>query len=560
MDAISKKIKFYLGLFLFSLLVSCANQLPPGGGEIDTTPPEITEAFPINGTVNFEENYFRVWFSEYVDKRSFRDAIFISPAIEGELEISWTGRRATVTFPKGLRDDFTYVVTIGTDVVDLNNRNRMAQSYIFSFATGSQIDTRSITGKVFDKDADGVMIFAYRVSNDTIDYLKSKPDYISQVGKDGTFNLNGLAEDNYRIFAVKDQLRDLLFQSEMDKIGMPYSDINLTGKDSTYSGLNFFLMSADTTKPRLISAVMTDQRHILVTTSRPVDSTIISSTNFSIIDSTENVELSILYAFKGNTKPEEFVLITEKALLSLNNYFLRADRLQDMAGNLYMDDYTPITISEREDTSAVKVFKTFPTDLTKIDFKNPVIRFYFDDAIRKDNVNRAFTFSDTLGTKVQFTYKFTDDATIQLTPNADLRQDKDYLIDINFNLIIDASGNLRDTNIVYKLRTISGLEFTGASGRVNTDSFEDMIVIIENTESKEKHYKTKVNSSGLFEFDRIESGKYMLWAFYDTNQNGKYDFGYPSPLEYAERFFVHKDTLELRPRWSVTDILFEIKK
>lgn len=560
MDAISTKIKLYLGLFSLVLFISCANQLPPGGGEIDTTPPEITEAFPIDGTVNFKEKYFRVWFSEYVDKRSFRDAIFISPAIEGELEISWSGRRATVTFPKGLRDDFTYVVTIGTDVVDLNNRNRMAQSYIFSFATGSQIDTRSITGKVFDKDADGVMIFAYRVTDDTIDYLKSKPDYISQVGKDGSFNLNGLGEDNYRIFAVKDQLRDLLFQSEMDKIGMPYSDINLTGEDSTYSGLNFFLMSADTTKPRLISAVMTDQRHILVTASRPLDSTIISSTNFSIIDSTKNFESSILYAFKGNTRPEEFVLITDEALIPLNNYFLRADRLLDKAGNLFIDDYTSITISEREDTSAARIFKTYPTDLTKLDFKKPEIRFYFDDAIRKDNVNRAFTFSDTLGTKVPFTYKFTDDATIQLTPNADLIQDKDYLIDINFNLIIDASGNSRDTNIVYKLRTISGLEFTGASGKVNTDSFEDMIVIIENTESKEKYYKTKVNSSGLFEFDRIESGKYMLWVFYDTNQNGKYDFGYPSPLEYSERFFVHKDTLELRPRWSVTDILFEIKK
>ncbi len=555
------KLKHSTLIFLLSLLMGCANQLPPGGGEIDTTPPEINEAFPQNGTVNFKEKYFRVWFSEYVDKRSFRDAIFISPAIEGELEISWTGRRATVTFPKALKDDFTYVVTIGTDVVDLNNRNRMAQAFTFSFATGSRIDTRSISGKVFDKEADGVLIFAYRVLDDTTNYLKSKPDYISQVGKDGSFNLNGLAEYNYRIFAVKDQLRDLIFQSEMDRIGMPFSDISLTGEDTTYSGLNFFLMSADTTKPRLISAVMTDRRHILVTASKPVDSTMITSNNFSIIDSTENELIKVLFAFKGNTRPDEFVLVTEEILNPLNDYFLRAQRLLDRTGNLFSDDYSPITISEREDTSAVKVFKTFPQDLNKIDFKNPTIRFYFDDAVIKENIRQAFTFTDTLGAKVNFSTEFIDDATIDITPDSYLSPDKDYLIDIDFSKVVDASGNSRDTNIVYKLRTISGLEFTGASGKVAADSsLSDLIIILENTDSGEKKYKTKINDNAEFTFERIDAGKYMLWAFYDTNKNGKYDFGYPSPLKYAERFFVHKDTLELRPRWSVTDILFEIKK
>ncbi len=376
----TNKIKFALALLILFFLSNCANQLPPGGGDIDKIPPEIISVYPEDGTINFSDDYFELEFSEYVDKRSFKEAIFISPAIEGELDISWTGKSVTVTFPKGLREDFTYVVTIGTDVVDLNNKNRMAQSFNFSFASGDKIDRRSISGKVYDKEADGVLIFAYKVSDDRTDYLQFKPDYVSQVGKDGSFSLNGLAEDNYRVFAVKDQLRDMLFQSASDKIGMPFSDISLKDNDSTFTGLNFFLMSADTSKPRLISAVMTDNRHILVTVSRPIDSTVISSYNFSIIDSTENVEFGILYAFKGNTKPEELVVVTDENIPYQNLLFLRTDRLIDKAGNLYTDDYASLTISERVDTSALKIFKTFPTDLRKLDFKNPVIRFYFDDA------------------------------------------------------------------------------------------------------------------------------------------------------------------------------------
>lgn len=559
MDTLStKKITITLSIIFFFLLAGCANQLPPGGGDIDTTPPEITSVFPEDETINFDENYFRVWFSEYVDKRAFRDAIFISPAVEGEIEVSWTGRRATVTFPEGLRDDFTYVVTIGTDVVDVNNRNRMAHAFTFSFATGDKIDKRSISGKVYDKDADGVMIFAYRVSDDTTDFLKIKPDYISQAGNDGTFVLNGLAEDNYRIFAVKDQLRDLLFQSEMDRIGIPYSDIQLKDDDSSYTGLNFFLMSADTSKPRLISAVMTDNRHILVTLSKPADSTIITSSNFSIIDSTDNSEFAVLYAFKGNTKPEELVLITEDLLGFENDYFLRADRLLDQTGNLYFDDYTSLTVSDRMDTSSVKIFKTFPSDLSKVDFKNVILRFYFDDAFTKETVANSVSFTDTLGTRVPHSIRFPDDATIELIPESNLRVDADYLIKIDFNLLKDISDNFADTVVVYKLKTISGLEFTGVSGKVAAETLTDFILVLESVESKEKYYKTNVSEKGDFTFERIDPGKYLIWGFYDTNQNNKYDYGYPSPLTYSERFFVYKEVLELRPRWSITDIVFEI--
>ncbi len=73
------------------ILIRCANQLPPPGGEPDNIPPIIVEVYPADGTINFDENYFELEFSEYVDKRSVTDAIFISPFIEGALEYSWNG-------------------------------------------------------------------------------------------------------------------------------------------------------------------------------------------------------------------------------------------------------------------------------------------------------------------------------------------------------------------------------------------------------------------------------------------------------------------------------------
>ncbi len=163
-----------------------------------------------------------------------------------------------------MKDSITYVVTIGTDVVDVNNKNRMLNSYSFSFATGDKIDRRSIAGSVYGKEIEGTLIFAYKFFDDTTKYLNRKPDYISQIGKDGNYIFKGLAESTYRVFAVKDQFRDLLYQADQDLIGIPGKEISLTNTDSSYSGLNFFMMKVDTVKPRLLATVMTDSNHLLL--------------------------------------------------------------------------------------------------------------------------------------------------------------------------------------------------------------------------------------------------------------------------------------------------------
>ena len=277
-----QSVKVFLFFLALIFLISCANQLPPGGGEVDSIPPEIIFAYPENGTTNFNDDYIEFEFSEYVDKRSFKDAIFISPAIDEQLEINWSGTSVEIGFPNGLKDSLTYVVTIGTDVVDVNNKNRMLNSYSFSFATGDKIDKRSIGGKVYGKDAEGTLIFAYKYEDDTTKYLSKKPDYLSQIGKDGTYKLSGLAESVYRVFAVNDEFRDLLYQADQDLIGIPGKEISLTNTDSSYSGLNFFIMKVDTVKPRLLGTVMTDSNHLVITLSEECDSASYIANNFQI--------------------------------------------------------------------------------------------------------------------------------------------------------------------------------------------------------------------------------------------------------------------------------------
>lgn len=554
----SAKIIFAVAsvMFLFS---KCANQLPPSGGDVDTTPPEIIYSFPEDGTVNFKENYFEVKFSEYVDKRSFREAIFISPAIEGEMEIDWTGKTATVSFPKGLKPNLTYVVNIGTDVVDLNNRNRMASSFTLTFSTGSEIDRRKISGKVFNKDADGTLIFAYMMEDDTTNYLLSKPDYISQVGKDGSFVLNGLASSKYRIFAVKDQFKDYIFQSDQDMIGIPYQNIYLAKDDSLFNGLNYFLFKADTIKPRLFEALMTDERHLIAKFSEEIDTSIIKADNFRIIDSTSNLVSNILYAYKGSGKKEEIVLVPEEKLNISEQLYLLADKIIDLSKNETEFDKVSIVISNRADTTSLKIIKTEPIQNSKTDFLNPEILIYFDDAFAKENINTAIEFSDSLGNKIPFNFSFPDDATLKIKPLLNLRSDFGYSIKIDLNKFEDANGNKTDSIYQLKFSTLTGLEFTGVSGKISS-SDTTLVLVLENSAKPEKKYFTKPDANLNFSFERIEAGGYRLWAFRDLNNNGRYDYGWFYPFRFSEKFYFYPEELNLRPRWSLTDLLFEIKE
>lgn len=550
--------KIILAMLFAMILFGCANQLPPGGGEVDTIPPEIIETYPKDGTVNYKENYFEFTFSEYVDKRSFREAIFISPAVDGEMEVDWTGKTVTVSFPKGFKPNLTYVVNIGTDVVDLNNRNRMASSFNLTFSTGYEIDRRKISGKVFNKDAEGTLIFSYIMNDDTTNYLLSKPMYISQVGKDGKFQLNGLAAAKYRVFAVKDQIKDFIFQADQDMIGIPFQDLTLAKSDSSFDGLNFFLVKADTTKPRLMEALMTDERHILTKFSEEPDTSSIRADNFRIVDSTFSLVSNILYAYKSSNKKEEIVLVPEEKLNIESQLFLMAENFSDISGNRNDSDKVALTISDRADTTSIKIVKTDPLPNSKIDFINSRIFIYFDDAFVKEKINGAIDLSDSSGNKIPISISFTDDATLLLMPLIKLKPDNNYILKIDLNFFEDANGNKTDSVYQLKFSTLTGLEFTGLSGKIeNGDS--TLILVLESVSNPDKKYYHKIKSNPSFSFERIESGNYKLWAFEDKNQDGIYDFGWFAPFRFSEKFYVYPEELTLKPRWTLTDLIFKIK-
>ena len=554
-------IKYSFLLVIGLLISNCANQLPPGGGEIDRVPPVITELYPADGTINYKDTYFELTFSKYIEKRSLKDAIFISPAINGNIEIDWSGHSARINFPEKLKDSTTYVVTIGTDLVDYNNKNRMAQSYTFSFSTGSQIDKRVITGKVYDEKPSGIMIFAYKKGKEDPDPTKTKPDYISQAGNDGRYKIAGLGAGDFRVFAVMDESRDLLFQPGQDRIGMPYKDVTFSEQDTLFTNLNFFLTKIDTSAPRMLNTVMTDKYHIIVNFSEPIDSTYIRSGNFFVYDSTAKKRIPMLYAYKGTTKPTEIVLITSQNIPKENSVYMYADTIKDLSGNTYKNDYAPLTVSDKPDTIKPDIIKYLPPARTDhADFIGQKFQFYFNDGVDSNAVKNALRFTDTSGIPVNYKIIFIDDATFQVEPLKPLAAKKDYIIKIDFTKFSDAAGNRRDSVYQYKFKTITGLDFTGVSGALGfADLKRKPIIVLQGVDGDKIIYIQPLITDNKFNIERVVPGKYILWSYLDVDSSRTYSYGEVKPFKPAEQFSFYPDTLNLRARWVQSDILFEFK-
>jgi Bacterial Ig-like domain len=226
------------------LFKGCANQLPPGGGEEDKTPPKAEYQSPKQNSLNFTGNSIVLEFDEYVDRRSFQEAFHISPPIKGQLDFDWSGKQVEVIFGKPLwkvEPNKTFVVTINSTLTDIRG-NALTSPISFAFSTGPQIDKASVSGFVFNKEEKPMTILAYKLGiNDTsFNPAKNIADYVSETSSDGSYKLTNLSAGEYRIIAIDDEDRNLLYTSERESYGVLNKDVSLEDS-SQLDDINFFV-------------------------------------------------------------------------------------------------------------------------------------------------------------------------------------------------------------------------------------------------------------------------------------------------------------------------------
>ena len=229
---IMKNIIRYIMIMLTAvLLIRCANIVMPSGGPKDEQPPVVTESSPSNNSTNFTGRTVHITFDEFITLENPANNILISPPMKKKPIFRTNGKTLIIRFEEPLKPETTYSIYFGNAIKDLHEGN-VFKNYAFVFSTGDKIDTLSLKGKVISASAlspmEGFYVGLYTDDNDTISidslpyYLK--PNYITTTNKDGQFSFSGLADQDYLIFALKDNNFNQIYDQPSEEIAF-YPDM-----------------------------------------------------------------------------------------------------------------------------------------------------------------------------------------------------------------------------------------------------------------------------------------------------------------------------------------------
>ncbi len=232
-------LAYSLSVLLFS--VQCASIQAPLGGPIDSLPPKLIDETPRNLTRNFSSKKIVISFDEFIKLADQFKQISVSPDMEKLPEFYAKRRDLEITMPDSLEKNTTYTISFGKAITDYNEGNPFL-NYSYVFSTGNQIDSLSISGNVRDaRTLDPVLeasVLLIPTRQDSI-FGKKKANIFKLTDSSGNFTIKNLREDTYRIYALKEENGDRIYNSPSELIAFQADSFHLN-KDTSNIHLELF--------------------------------------------------------------------------------------------------------------------------------------------------------------------------------------------------------------------------------------------------------------------------------------------------------------------------------
>lgn len=526
-------------LLIFLTLTRCANIQRPTGGPKDSVPPTLITASPANFSTNFTERKITLEFDEYIKLSNQFKEFSISPDVEEVVDYRVRKKNLVITLPDTLEENTTYTINFGKGLGDYNEGNPVL-NYNYVFATGPELDSLTISGTVtngltksFDpKKDENIKVLLIPVSQDSI-FGKKKASIFTNVDTSGNFKFQNLRENSYRIYALKEQNNDRIFNGQDEWIGFQNDSLDL--KDDI-SGIHLEITKAFPKNIRLMEKKVEPQGNILLTFNRPV----------------KHPTVNILFPSELNETKIEKINFTEDTL----RVFIANQELDSLRLEVKTDQ-------EIIDTTLIRVAKNIKWERDikpQLNITNKV------DRTRHITLTAATPLSSVDKSKILIYEDSVSRRNFQLqqdSVNAELyhirynwRPEKNYELVIEENAL---NGPFGDTNKEFK--NSFTLDESDNYGNINfvlngLDSTMNYIVELID-ESKEKVFDRRyvTAKSPNLNYTNYPGGKYSIRVIYDENTNGKWDPADVYLKRQAEDIWYLNKTFTIRANWDQNETL-----
>lgn len=522
-----KNLHFVLLAGLILLIQACASMQTPQGGPKDEEPPKVLKETPKNLSTNFINKKILIEFDEYFKLNNEYTEIAISPAQENPPVYKIKQKSLEIELKDTLEANTTYTINFGNAITDVNESNKLV-NYSYVFSTGKQIDSLQISGKVLSSDDNlpykGATVFIFPIERDTL-FGKKRPAIFTTTDSSGVFSIKNLKEATYKIYALKEESGDRIYNSPKEEIAFLGNPIKLN-KDTANIVLKLFKEIPE---------------------------------KFRVLDRKIESDGRITLIFNKGIKKPSLKFLDNSIKNPIISYSKNADTTQIWLRELTFDSLK-VVINENN-----KVLDTIKLTRNK-----------------KESYNRIIKFENNL-----VSGKIKPGSSLELTSNLPLASINKSLVQLmvdsvaqsNFNFeIIDANNRVVRINYPWRIKKRYNLIFkenaiTDIYGTKNkeisldveldelenygnltlnidrTDTSKSYIVQLLN-EKKQILKESPINANSLLNYNTISNGKYFVKVIEDINENEVYDTGNVKNNIQPEKVWLYDKELIIRPNWD----------
>lgn len=206
---------------IITLGYGCASIQTPTGGPKDSIPPKVLKETPANFTTNFKSKEINIQLDEYFKISNEAKEFSVSPATDKNPSFKIKKKILNIKFQDTLASNTTYTINFGRGLVDYNEGN-ILKNYMYVLSTGNKIDSLTISGTVVNtltkKPVLDATVFIIPLGQDTI-FGKKRANIFTTTDSSGVFNLKYLRPDTYKVYALKEEGGDRIYNSTNEEIG-----------------------------------------------------------------------------------------------------------------------------------------------------------------------------------------------------------------------------------------------------------------------------------------------------------------------------------------------------
>ena len=520
-------ITLITGIILFQ---NCAQISAPTGGEPDKDFPVLDSigTVPSNYSTEFSGNKIVLTFDEYFVLKNPESTVFFSPRIDNEPEYIVKGKTLTILLNNELKANTTYTINFGDAISDYTVGNKIPD-FKYVFSTGTFIDSMKTEGKVIDaftgKPISDVLVMLYENTEVSI-VSKERPIYYTLSNKEGAYSLTNLKAGSYKLFALKDENRNFLYDLPNEKVGTIDNLIDLT-YDSAVSHSPISLFTKDYIKQSVTNKKYEYPGKLTLTFARPVQKWGISfldsiPVEFLKKEMNENRDSLVLWGVNLGKEKSVLTVAMDTTKETINVYpFKNTTKNKEL---------NQLSVSRAIDA----------TEPLKIEFNRPISKV--NDAlipIKKDTTSIPID-SITIEMKTLLIY-FAK------------KEDKSYRYAALPNAIEDLFQTTNKDTLSSPI-SVKKSSFYGSFTLKFIPKKDSVNYIVSLLDEKGEAIKTKwVKGNTTLTFSKLTPGKYSVKAIEDLNSNKKWDTGNYYLKKKPELVFYFPIDITIRSNWEMAE-------